>query len=154
MLLERWPSAEVHLFGSTANCLSICNNNDIDVCLELSEAVQGQVRPTCSLFQLHIPKKIIYYIRIWSMIMLTVTLQMHVRMLWQPAGFATSYCLWAVMQCMPKLAGMLNMLAGTILLHRLVLLHHVLWAAEAKEHNLAGQCKPHLTDKLEKELML
>ena len=58
------------------------------------------------------------------------------------------------MQCMPNLAGVLNMLAGTLSLHRLVLLHHALWAAEAKEHHLAGQCNRHLTDKLEKELML
>lgn len=48
VLLERWPTAEVHLFGSTANCLSICNNNDIDVCLEFSEAIHDQVRPLSS----------------------------------------------------------------------------------------------------------
>ena len=36
LLLQRWPHGEVHLFGSVAASLSICNNNDIDVCLELS----------------------------------------------------------------------------------------------------------------------
>ena len=44
VLQQRWPQAQVHLFGSTANCLSICNNNDIDVCLELPEELQHQVR--------------------------------------------------------------------------------------------------------------
>ena len=43
VLLQHWPAAQVHLFGSTANCLSICNNNDIDVCLELPEDVLDQV---------------------------------------------------------------------------------------------------------------
>ena len=43
VLLQHWPAAQVHLFGSTANCLSICNNNDIDVCLELPEDAQDQV---------------------------------------------------------------------------------------------------------------
>ena len=43
VMLKRWPDAQVHLFGSTANCLSICNNNDIDVCLELQGDVQDQV---------------------------------------------------------------------------------------------------------------
>ncbi len=42
-LLHQWPEAKVHLFGSTANCLSICNNNDIDVCLELPEGIEDQV---------------------------------------------------------------------------------------------------------------
>ena len=42
-LLHQWPQAKVHLFGSTANCLSICNNNDIDVCLELPEGIEDQV---------------------------------------------------------------------------------------------------------------
>ena len=42
-LLQQWPEANVHLFGSTANCLSICNNNDIDVCLELPESISDQV---------------------------------------------------------------------------------------------------------------
>ena len=55
-LVKRWPDCKVHLFGSTANQLSICNNNDIDVCLELpdlpSDAVRSQqnmsvVRLTC-----------------------------------------------------------------------------------------------------------
>jgi hypothetical protein len=36
-LVKRWPECKVHLFGSTANQLSICNNNDIDVCLELPD---------------------------------------------------------------------------------------------------------------------
>ena len=44
-LLSQWPAAQVHLFGSTANCLSICNNNDIDVCLELPEGIEDQVIP-------------------------------------------------------------------------------------------------------------
>ena len=44
-LLCQWPAAKVHLFGSTANCLSICNNNDIDVCLELPEGIEDQVTP-------------------------------------------------------------------------------------------------------------
>lgn len=43
VLQRRWQDAKVHVFGSTANCLSICNNNDIDVCLELPEDVQDQV---------------------------------------------------------------------------------------------------------------
>ena len=34
----------MHLFGSTANCLSVTNNNDIDVCLELTELPDEQVR--------------------------------------------------------------------------------------------------------------
>lgn len=42
-LVHQWPEAKVHLFGSTANCLSICNNNDIDVCLELPEGIEDQV---------------------------------------------------------------------------------------------------------------
>lgn len=29
------PEGIVHLFGSASNHLSICNNNDLDVCLEL-----------------------------------------------------------------------------------------------------------------------
>lgn len=37
LLNARWPHARVHQFGSTANSLSICNNNDIDVCLEIVE---------------------------------------------------------------------------------------------------------------------
>ena len=37
MLKARWPEGQVHLFGSTANCLAITNNNDIDVCLELTD---------------------------------------------------------------------------------------------------------------------
>ena len=45
VLLQQWSDAQVHLFGSTANCLSICNNNDIDVCLELPQDVQDQVTP-------------------------------------------------------------------------------------------------------------
>ena len=36
-LVKRWPDCKVHLFGSTANELSICNNNDIDICLELPD---------------------------------------------------------------------------------------------------------------------
>ena len=35
ILLTRWSDAHVHVFGSTANTLSICNNNNIDMCLEL-----------------------------------------------------------------------------------------------------------------------
>ena len=42
MLKARWPEGSVHLFGSTANCLSITNNNDIDVCLELPELPEEQ----------------------------------------------------------------------------------------------------------------
>ena len=42
-LQQEWPDAQVHLFGSTANCLSICNNNDIDVCLELPDSTKDQV---------------------------------------------------------------------------------------------------------------
>lgn len=34
-LLQRWPGARVHLFGSVANGLSVRHNNDIDVCLEI-----------------------------------------------------------------------------------------------------------------------
>ncbi|KAK9806970.1 hypothetical protein WJX72_009015 [[Myrmecia] bisecta] len=37
VLSQGWPQAQVHLFGSTANGLSICNNNDIDICLELPD---------------------------------------------------------------------------------------------------------------------
>ena len=51
VLLQQWSEAQVHLFGSTANCLSICNNNDIDVCLELPQVVQDQVT-TCYACQL------------------------------------------------------------------------------------------------------
>lgn len=43
-LVKRWPSCKVHLFGSTANQLSICNNNDIDVCLELPDLPTDAVR--------------------------------------------------------------------------------------------------------------
>ena len=42
VLKARWPEGSVHLFGSTANCLSITNNNDIDVCLELPELPDEQ----------------------------------------------------------------------------------------------------------------
>ena len=51
VLLRQWTTAKVHLFGSTANCLSICNNNDIDVCLELSHDVQEQVMHLITVFQ-------------------------------------------------------------------------------------------------------
>jgi len=44
-LVKRWPDSKVHLFGSTANQLSICNNNDIDVCLELPDLQTDTVRP-------------------------------------------------------------------------------------------------------------
>lgn len=44
MLKARWPEGVVHLFGSTANCLAITNNNDIDVCLELPVLEDDQVR--------------------------------------------------------------------------------------------------------------
>ena len=44
-LVKRWPNSKVHLFGSTANQLSICNNNDIDVCLELPDLPSDAVRP-------------------------------------------------------------------------------------------------------------
>ena len=43
-LVKRWPDCKVHLFGSTANQLSICNNNDIDVCLELPDLPSDAVR--------------------------------------------------------------------------------------------------------------
>ena len=43
MLKARWPEGLVHLFGSTANCLAITNNNDIDVCLELPDLEDEQV---------------------------------------------------------------------------------------------------------------
>lgn len=43
-LTRRWPDCKVHLFGSTANQLSICNNNDIDVCLELPDLPNDPVR--------------------------------------------------------------------------------------------------------------
>ena len=42
VLNARWPEGSVHLFGSTANCLSVTNNNDIDVCLELPELPDEQ----------------------------------------------------------------------------------------------------------------
>jgi DNA polymerase sigma len=44
-LTQRWPDCKVHLFGSTANHLSICNNNDIDVCLELPDLPNDPVTP-------------------------------------------------------------------------------------------------------------
>lgn len=44
VLLKRWPEGKVHVFGSTANCLSICNNNDIDVCFEMDIPNDDQVR--------------------------------------------------------------------------------------------------------------
>ena len=37
ILKARWPEGHVHQFGSTANCLAITNNNDIDICLELTD---------------------------------------------------------------------------------------------------------------------
>jgi DNA polymerase sigma len=43
-LVKRWPDCKVHLFGSTANQLSICDNNDIDVCLELPDLPSDAVR--------------------------------------------------------------------------------------------------------------
>ena len=46
LLLERWPDAEVHLFGSTANGLSITGNNDLDICLEIPNLIDEQVRPS------------------------------------------------------------------------------------------------------------
>lgn len=55
VLLRQWATAKVHLFGSTANCLSICNNNDIDVCLELSHDVQEQVITACPADARHDP---------------------------------------------------------------------------------------------------
>jgi predicted nucleotidyltransferase len=42
LLQARYPGAGVHLFGSVANGLSVRNNNDIDVCLEL-QGVEDQV---------------------------------------------------------------------------------------------------------------
>ena len=47
-LAKRWPECTVHLFGSTANQLSICNNNDIDVCLELPGLPTDAVRAPSS----------------------------------------------------------------------------------------------------------
>ena len=44
LLKMRWPEAQVHQFGSTANSLSICYNNDIDVCLEIEEPENDPVR--------------------------------------------------------------------------------------------------------------
>ena len=44
-LVKRWPDCKVHLFGSTANELSICNNNDIDICLELPDLPNDLVSP-------------------------------------------------------------------------------------------------------------
>ena len=44
VLKARWPEAVVHLFGSTANCLAIANNKDIDVCLELPDLEDEQAR--------------------------------------------------------------------------------------------------------------
>ncbi len=49
LLLQRWPHGEVHLFGSVAASLSICNNNDIDVCLELSTVGDDTVGTTSQL---------------------------------------------------------------------------------------------------------
>ena len=57
-LTKRWPDCKVHLFGSTANQLSICNNNDIDVCLELPDLASDTVcclaASWCSGGQLHV----------------------------------------------------------------------------------------------------
>ena len=39
----------MHLFGSVAASLSICNNNDIDVCLELSTVGDDSVSNTLKL---------------------------------------------------------------------------------------------------------
>ena len=47
-LIKRWPNSKVHLIGSTANQLSISNNNDIDVCLELPDLPSHAVRPDFS----------------------------------------------------------------------------------------------------------
>eukprot|EP00192_Tetraselmis_astigmatica_P007397 CAMPEP_0117659414 /NCGR_PEP_ID=MMETSP0804-20121206/6420_1 /TAXON_ID=1074897 /ORGANISM="Tetraselmis astigmatica, Strain CCMP880" /LENGTH=751 /DNA_ID=CAMNT_0005466071 /DNA_START=30 /DNA_END=2284 /DNA_ORIENTATION=- len=37
-LKAQWPQCKVHLFGSCANTLSVRNNNDLDISLELKEA--------------------------------------------------------------------------------------------------------------------
>ena len=47
ILLSRWPEAVVHVFGSSANSLSICNNNDIDMTLELAHLPDVPVRLSC-----------------------------------------------------------------------------------------------------------
>ena len=47
LLVARWPHGKVHLFGSTANNLSICNTNDIDVCLELPDLRDDQEQVSC-----------------------------------------------------------------------------------------------------------
>ena len=44
VLKARWPHAKVHQFGSTANRLNVCNNNDIDMCLEVLEPENDPVR--------------------------------------------------------------------------------------------------------------
>ena len=43
ILKGHFPHAKIHQFGSTANSLSICGNNDIDVCLEIFEPENDQV---------------------------------------------------------------------------------------------------------------
>ena len=45
VLKARWPHAKVHQFGSTANRLNVCNNNDIDMCLEVLEPENDAVSP-------------------------------------------------------------------------------------------------------------
>lgn len=66
VLQQHWPQAKVHLFGSTASKLSICNNNDIDVCLELPGIGDEQVRH-CSeiLLSLHL------IMRAWAQLLST-----------------------------------------------------------------------------------
>lgn len=42
-LKAHFAHSKVHQFGSTANSLCICGNNDMDVCLEIYEPEDGQV---------------------------------------------------------------------------------------------------------------
>lgn len=44
VLQARWPASRVHLFGSVANGLSVRSNNDLDVCLEMRDVGDDQVR--------------------------------------------------------------------------------------------------------------
>lgn len=44
LLKEAWPGANVELFGSVANGLSVRGTNDLDICMQLPESSDAKVR--------------------------------------------------------------------------------------------------------------
>lgn len=44
LLKEAWPGANVELFGSVANGLSVRGTNDLDICMQLPESSDTKVR--------------------------------------------------------------------------------------------------------------